>query len=191
MRSRASDPDFVPSLRLLAERERYSCTDIGLMFGVSRCRVDQWFEKYCISNPDPPRQRGLMSVRVWDDDAHRFRPVRKGIVRSIRFRAKAEEMRAERGARQEARRREMIEIIVRLQASLGRDPSLDEMASSVFGKAVPRCQGGPYLASRWSTQKLPMRKKYREAMAAICAATGMSVERPRGGRSHIGKRVVA
>ncbi len=35
-------PGFADSLRLLVERERYSLTDIGLMFGVSRERARQW-----------------------------------------------------------------------------------------------------------------------------------------------------
>jgi hypothetical protein len=71
--ARASDPDFVPSLRLLVERERYSLHDIGMMFDVSRERVRQWCERNAIVHPDD--WRGLHMVRVWDDYSHRFVPI--------------------------------------------------------------------------------------------------------------------
>jgi len=181
------EPDFLPSLQLLVERERYSLTDIGLMFGVSRERVRQWLEKYGLSHPDAAHERGLMCVRIWDDEAMRFRPSLKRVVNSNRRRAQREAKRARRNALQAERRRKVVEATNLLRATLGRDPSLEEMANAVWGRPIPRGQGGAKLAAYCTFGKLSTKKKYREMMAAVSAGTGMSINRPRGGRAHLPK----
>jgi hypothetical protein len=73
-------PGFVESLRLLVEREQYSLTDIGLMFGVTR----EYVRQLCGRNEIVTPPRGAVSgtkarvVREWDDERHCFRPVRIG-----------------------------------------------------------------------------------------------------------------
>lgn len=74
----AALPGFTESLRLLVNFEQYSLTDIGMMFGVSRERVRQLCARFRI--PVPPRVpvsgKTAGVRRVWDDEAHRFLPVR-------------------------------------------------------------------------------------------------------------------
>lgn len=68
--------DWVPrgalsaSLRSLAE-QGYTLDDVGIMFGVSRERVRQWYERDGIERP-----HANVIGRIWDDTANKFVSIR-------------------------------------------------------------------------------------------------------------------
>lgn len=175
-------PEFVPSLRVLVEREQYADCDIGPMFGVSRERVRQWRNQYGITRDDRGG-RGLNAVRVWDDQINRFRPVRRGVVIAegkARRRSEKSASRVQRLQRQQAR---IIGIAIGLQAALGRTPTLREIACAVVGREVSMSASGAILTGRWESSKRPTRDRYRELTAALRAA-GIGVRRPGRLRHH-------
>lgn len=73
-------PGFAESLRLLVERERYSLTDISLMFGVSRERIRQLAALAGLDTRMVAYPKGMFAVRVWNDTAHQFEPVSKALL---------------------------------------------------------------------------------------------------------------
>lgn len=131
--ARHDDPDFVPSLRLLVERERYSLADIGLMFGVSRERVRQWCQRYQIEHPDPRGRRGLNCLRVWDDAHDRFVPVARGLIARERRKARGDAYRRSVVANRTAKWHRAVEVLIARREQLGRaDLSQREMAEVIF-----------------------------------------------------------
>lgn len=181
---RSNDPDFVPSLRLLVEREQYCQVDIGLMLGVCRERVRQWCIKYGIEYPENT-PRGLRAYRVWDDSLNRFVPQRRVLVKK-EIASKQKLVRREKSWEKLKQRRVlMVAVIIELQKKLGRSPSLPEMARVVVGYPVPRNRAGPLLIAQWGGPR-STKKKYGEFRAALSTA-GV---RPRlaGGSGHIGPR---
>lgn len=125
-------PGFVESLRLLVERERYSMTDIALMFGVSRERIRQLFDRYELEYPEGT-SRGLNAVRVWDDASHRFRPVSRGSIDQAKRLGARAVKRAKRVARRAEIQQRIVEAVTALRARLGRDPSWWEMWLAIGG----------------------------------------------------------
>lgn len=116
-------PGFADSLRLLVERERYSLTDIGLMFGVSHQRIDQLCVRLGIQHPDKLASRGMYAIRVWDDSANCFRPEQRGEVLDRQRRVEGDRYRAKRLTRRVERRAVIVAQIAELRRALGRDPT--------------------------------------------------------------------
>lgn len=119
-------PGFEQSLRLLVADERYSLTDIALMFGVSRERMRQLCERLGIVHPDG-KQVGLHCQRVWDDAANRFRPVAKSTIRREGERRASVVRRQSRAAAREQRRDRIVAVVKELRATLGRNPGWPEI----------------------------------------------------------------
>lgn len=77
----ASLPGFAESLRLLLVEEEYTLEDVGQMFGVTRERIRQIANKLGITTR--AMNGGLKSVRLWQDNEHRFRPVHKSVIKRV------------------------------------------------------------------------------------------------------------
>jgi transposase len=176
--ARHADPDFVPSLRLLVQRERYSHHDIALMFGVSRERVRQWCEKYEVAHPDGRSARGLRMTRVWEDASNRFVPVSKRVARAGRQRMHREQ----RQCALSERRDRIVEQVSALRSELGRDPTLKEIAERLVGKPVPSPQAGSLVMHQWGGRT--RRGEYGPAIAALRNAAGIG-KRARGEPGHV------
>jgi len=166
--SRADNPEFVPSLRLLVEREKYCLSDIALMFTVSRERVRQWLKQYEIRYQVKDFPRGLRACRMWNDELNRFFPVSIGKMKKEQT-SKGVELRMQlKQARWKAQQLHIVETIVELQNKLGRFPTTLEMAE-VLGFQGDPLQAGSFLARSWcgggNTQK-----KYQAFRSALTAA---------------------
>ncbi len=123
-------PGFVESLRLLLREERYSLSDIALMFGVSRERMRQIADREGMP-VNGCRSVGLHCVRVWDDTAHRFRPVSRGLLRQQRQKDRIAENRAKRDSQYAERRAMAVATIRRLADALGRTPAHAEVCRAL------------------------------------------------------------
>lgn len=173
----ANLPGFDASLRLLVECERYSMTDIALMFGVSGERVRQWCEKRGISHPDG-RKIGLHCVRVWDDSANRFSPVSRGKLTRLRKVSNGAKRRAAQAMRRAERRTMVVAALVDLRAELGREPSWTELASRLGFTGMPT-GSARYVASLWTGGRWTT-----DFIDDFTRATGY-VPRPRGFHGHM------
>ena len=111
-------PGFAASLRILLDDEQYAMTDVALMFGVSRERLRQLVARYGMAVP--LTGRGLKSVRIWDDSAHRFQPVARGVLKRQRARRYSQTYWA---ARQQVRAgyRAHVEAVLRALAEAAPD----------------------------------------------------------------------
>ena len=170
-------PGFEQSLRILLLEERYTKHDVGLMFGVSRQRVEQWCKKLRLA---PCGHHPIK--RIWVDSESRFRPAdyeeRKRLTSLATGRAQSQTF-----VRRLARRAFAIERIRALAAQLGRDPSLGEMGRAVFGEHCTQNASAPRLAALW-------RGRYGDAKHALDelrAAAGVRA-RARGGAGHLTHR---
>jgi hypothetical protein len=186
--ARHADPDFVPSLRLLVERERYSLLDIGLMFGVSRERARQWCVRYGIVHPDSGHARGFFARRIWNDALNRFEPFPTSLLRRDRIAEQRRERNAARARRLSERRSTLIARAVALKAQLGRDPSHQEIAAAVLGHPVERQSAAQKLLNWWcstatSKNRDERRRQYAD-MKATLAAAGIR-PRPLGTPGHV------
>lgn len=122
----AEIPGMISSLNRLFE-SGYNVTDVAVMFGVSRQRVDQWRKKYDLKNGI----RGGSAYRMWDPRLDRFVPVtrtemvaRLRIQRELRRRAGVTE-------RHEAERHRHVRALLRLARACGRPPTLGELAEEL------------------------------------------------------------
>lgn len=173
--ARADDPDFLPSLRLLVERERYSLTDIGMMFGVSTERVRQWCERHNIEHPDKSSERGMSRYRMWDDATNRFRPVSRAAVSELLRQRRTLSREAARMRERETRRAQMVGLLRTLADRLGRSPSLAELAEAM---GFDPKQATPYIACRWGGYAGKYPNRYQIVLDELWHAAGLS-SRPR------------
>jgi hypothetical protein len=176
----ASMPGFAESLRLLVESERYSLTDIGMMFGVSRERMRQLCEKLNVSRTSGSAV-GLMQYREWNDSLHRFIPRSRGAFKADRRRRGVVARRAERRLRLEAFRQSVVEAVTRLRGELGRDPGWRDILDAIdpahrYNRSAPM----PIIISLWQPNS---NRNSREVAQEIRDATGLG-RLPRGARSH-------
>lgn len=122
----ADIPGMLDSLNALLEAG-YSFTDVGVMFGVSRQRVAQWRDQHGLGGSDG---RGP-GYRVWDEARNRFVAApREEVLARARAHLKARR-RTDRRERHEAERRRHVRALVRLHATLGRTPTLTELAEDL------------------------------------------------------------
>jgi hypothetical protein len=175
-------PGFDASLRLLVQRERYSLTDIGLMFGVSRERARQWCKARGIRYPEAT-VRGLHAIRVWDDAANRFVPVGRGVLAAQEKSVTRMNRKAAKRVDVARRRAEIVRIITGLRLRLKREPSWREMADALGFEGQARSTHAPYVLSHWPGRSHDTKTKMRE----FREETGSSA-RPTGGRGHVAPR---
>lgn len=127
---------------------------VGLMFGVSRERIRQLAGRVGVAVPFTGG-RGLYAVRIWDDSAHRFRPVGRGVLRRQRARSKwavRQQVRAGYRAHVEAALRALAEAapdrrvgLVDLGVALGyvaRGDGVDEVRAASLIKSSWQSTGG-------------------------------------------------
>jgi hypothetical protein len=166
-------PGFAESLRLLIEREQYSMHDIAMMFGVSRERIRQIANLMAVPHPGPGKV-GLMALRVWDDDAHCFRPILRGELRRQRRRERVARRRQEHLARVNARRRALIATVQDLRRVLGRDPTYSEIAERVFPgePAKHGVQACAWLLGKWG--RIDAEQSARARLREFRGATGLT-----------------
>lgn len=177
----ATLPGFAESLALLVERERYSLTDIGLMFGVSRERMRQLVKRAGLTYPaDTPR--GLHGVRVWDDATHCFAPVLLSTVQRQQRQTVQDRKRDRKRAHAlevaETIRTRMTLAALMLARTLGREPSCAELAT-LFGN-----RGANHHLARWPSTGYGRVDRNRQRAAAFRRATGFT-GRPVGIPGHL------
>lgn len=172
-------PGFDDSLRLLLSHERYSTTDVALMFNVSRERMRQLCEARGIEQPMLHRS-GLKAVRVWDDSVNRFRPIPKGLLKAERAQKQRERRLRERISRRSAKQREIITTVRALYATLGREPTWFEIAQGI-GLSPRHYSGSCQLVmNMWQGR----RRGISINIAAFRRAVGLQ-GRPSGAPGHI------
>ncbi len=175
-------PGFEESLRLLVVDERYSITDIALMFGVSRERVRQLCLARGLEHPDGSKV-GLHAIRVWDDTMNRFRPHSRGDMRKARMAESTARRRAAITKRVEARRWMIVGAVARLRERLGRDPVWPEIWAELGGDSAMVRNAAAMVLGRWKgygqTTAVALRHFYE--------ATGMK-PMPRGRKAWVGWR---
>lgn len=177
----SSLPGFDESLKLLVEREQYSLTDIGLMFGVTREGARMWCVVRGIKYPEGT-VRGLAAVRVWDDAANRFHPVGRGVVSRARKSVARAVRHGAANQRRAKRQSEVVEAVVRLRASLFREPTWREMARAL-GFTGDDSRACIYVLNCFDSQRRRSSEKHAKFVAAV-----ERVPRPSGGAGHVGPR---
>lgn len=183
--SRASHPEFLPSLRLLVCRERYSLTDIGLMFGVSRERVRQWCVKYRIEHPDSGQgnsSRGLHAIRLWNDAKHCFEPVSRGGYNDAQATTKRQAKKALWRAGKLAQQEALIAVARQLHASTGQPIFTRVLAEVYFGRKFTRNACGPALCALWQCAGTTTKLRWRAMRQALTDA-GVPVQKQGGNRT--------
>lgn len=183
-----ANPELEPSLRLLLEEQRYSITDVGMMFGISRERVRQWAVKFGIQQNGYHRHN---HSRVWDDERNTFRPVLAPEYHATMKAIPRQRKRQERIARHEAARARIVAVLKACAERLGRTPTVIEAWEAVSGThrdtwPVSLHQGyaAGMLTGLWVGGQ---RRSRKGVMAQIWTATGLQ-PRPVGGRGHLGPR---
>ena len=176
----AASFEKVASIRHLLEVEQYAVTDVALMFGVSRQRIDQYAEKYGMR---PPRRMngGCFGYRVWNDERNCFEPVRRLLIERRQRAAEWQKQRALRPTRS-ARREEVVAAIRELAGELGRAPSLSEVKARVTGRS--RLSTGAWLGRVWFDDIRRIPNYGSRATAEAYAAAGVSPPRRGGWRKH-------
>jgi hypothetical protein len=179
--NRTGNSDFADSVRLLIEREEYSQTDIGMMFGVSRERVRQWCKVLGIKLKT--KGRGLKSVRVWDDFQNCFKPFPKRVVKKMARNRQNEIKKLHQDQQKHERRVWLSSQVCDLNSKLGRAPTILEILARIkkhtSGKyPLKHCQGAR-VANYWG---IPKGVDYKAIVAEIYVSAGLS-PRGRGGGS--------
>ena len=175
----AALPGFRRSVALLVKSERYSLTDVALMFGVTLERMRQLCKKLGIEQPGG--SVGLLAVRIWDDEANRFRAVGRGELSARPIRARVEARRVSRRQHRQAVRMNVTATIHDLHTELGRVPTIGEVGAKLW-PGVPSGQAGARLAARWYPSAA--RPAYKAIFREIYASAGL-VPRPTGSPGHI------
>ena len=135
--------DLVASLTSLAE-QGYTLDDVACMFGVSRERVRQWYERDAISRP-----HSAVVGRMWDDATNRFISVRSTVILRRRTSFRKAQRRERVRSRRADRRRRIIALLQDLAATLGRTPTVGELAERWFTREMPKHQHGSLLCGAW------------------------------------------
>lgn len=170
----ASLPGFAESLRLLLVEEEYTLEDVSLMFGVSRERIRQLAEKLGLT--ERPQRGGLWCVRVWQDDEHRFRPVRKRILKQVATYTRRSARQQAIKARYTAHWAEAVAELKDLARQLERTPTRAELSRRLGLRRNPG-----YLTA----YLFPSRQKgYQTSLASLYADAGLTV-RGRGSAGHL------
>jgi hypothetical protein len=173
-------PGFAESLRILLVEERYTCSEVGMMFGVSRERVRQWRRALGIAP-----ERGPWT-RVWVEADQRFRPIgRRGERREKQphVAARIADRLVQRREDAAARRVAVLDAGKTLYAELGRAPLWREIASRASGRVVPAEQAGGCMENIWVGAHRKVRGMGAEIRAAF-AAIGVPLA-PRGQHGHL------
>lgn len=120
MDSNSLIPGFCESLNSLHNDHGYGITDIGVMFGVSRMRVRQWFDQYGI-----PYQckRGTV-FREWDDNSNRFTERSSKQIHQAYSLVKARNRKQLSEAALMEKKAKYTQILKELNDELGRPPTL-------------------------------------------------------------------
>jgi hypothetical protein len=139
----ASLPGFEESLRILLVEERYTASDVALMFGVTRERVRQWAKRLGIALGYGPVKR------IWVDEENRFRPVPSHVRDQILAGYRRENRTSERRATIAARQAHIRAACNSLRSRLGRDPTARELAEATFGKPMGQNSAAPFLIVAW------------------------------------------
>jgi hypothetical protein len=171
-------PDIKESLRLLIEEEQYSLIDVAMMFQRSRERIrelcKQWGFHYAHGD-----KRGLYSIRIWDDENHRFRPVNRKQWSRLRTDA-VHAQRCEDAERDRAERRTLlVQLVESLRATLGRDPRFREIWGALTSRDAPRRPPSYYVHDLLTVWGPTRRGQTRAArLREFRAATGMKPINP-------------
>lgn len=177
-------PGFEASLRLLVEREKYSLTDIALMFGVSKERISQLCVRLRI-DPVQAWKTGMNCVRVWDDTTHQFQPVMKGAISAERVAVARSEKRARQTALRETNRAHIMAAIQQQRDAVGRDLTWEEMYVAVVGRPSEGHWPCVKLLKRWDSRQ----RALKEILEEFKQVTGFGI-RSRGWQHDLPHHVV-
>jgi hypothetical protein len=165
---------FDDSLRLLIQVERYSLTDAGLMFGMTRQAMHQACIKRGIVHPDGNHRRGLRVMRVWDDETNSFVPQTRPEVRREQARVRVAALREARRQTLQWRRNAIVEAVRGLDRI---DPSWREVWYAIGGglnDIQPHHAFASYVLGWWGGTG-----SAKQRLAEFRAATG-TIGRPVG-----------
>lgn len=149
-------PGFADSLRLLIQRERYTLSDIALMFGVSTERIRQLAQRFGITRDKAGPSGGI--TRVWDDTAHCFYPVHSHTAVRVRGSQKAKVRHDERLRRTRDRLWAAVDAFHSARRRLRRAPFNDEWLAEIARRDP---------VARARVQTLCATRTPRELIAAI------------------------
>ncbi len=172
-------PGFVESLRVLVAREEYSLTDIAPMFGVSRERIRQIVGREQI--PVHEYSKGSHARRVWDDVAHRFRPVSKRATAEAAERTRVESRAAIVERVRNAYRLHIETAVAALAArEAGRLTRVSDVYEAIWGRSTTVTGASPALigALHLRSANRPTAPTLREWLAK----RGINIQRPGKGR---------
>lgn len=169
---------FNDSLRLLIVEQRYSLTDVGLMFGMTRQAMHQACIKRGIEHPDGSQHRGLRMMRVWDDTTNSFVPQPIRDVKRWRAWLRVAALREARRQTLQWRRNEIVEAV----RGIGHiDPSWRDIWFAIGGEFIREITThafASHVLSLWGGTG-----SAKQRLAEFRAATG-TVGRPVGRPSY-------
>jgi hypothetical protein len=167
-------PGFLESIEQLSIYG-YSYTDIGVMFGLCRERIRQYFREYGLQTNET---RGAM-YRIWDDEKNCFVPIATKDLQERLKETLREKREKQKEEDRETRKQIHIQAIQDFFGEHRRTPSLAEL-----GKKLGRKQKTvmPHLAYEWGYDYThPEKISPKEAIDNLYAAAG--VEKRIDGRS--------
>ena len=165
--SPATDRDIVA----LIKDHEYGCTDIAMMYGLSRERIRQ------IAVRNGLKTRGSLP-RLWDAALSRFRAMTREEWRTRNRLQHKARMQQRLANRREPERRRHVEAAQRLAKELGRVPSLPEIALAI-GKPVS------HMIQYWGYSSCKVGEHTgRQATTNLYRAAGMQKRLP-GQSGHI------
>ena len=157
---------FADSLRLLIEREKYTISDIALMFCASRERIRQLAVHFGLSTGQG-KGGGLFATRVWDDADHRFYPVSKGRLAEEYAYHNQQAFRAVRKHVREEYRKHFEATAVTVYARKQRPVTAGEVLREAFGRPVALNSAGPRVVALYG------RQSFKATMRGIAERTGV------------------
>ncbi len=116
-------PGFIGSIEILHDTCGYGLTDIGAMFGLSRERIRQYFQKYNLQRNEARRAM----YRVWNDERNCFLTVSNEDLEGILIEKSREERLIKRRENHAKRRGSQVHAIQDFAEKNGRVPTVREL----------------------------------------------------------------
>jgi hypothetical protein len=159
---------FEESLRILVEEERYSTTDIGAMFGVSRERIRQLCVRFGIKPVSTTHELGMFAVRLWSDTENRFAPAKRSQFTQAQDEVRSRERTKKRADDRAQHRAEVLAAAEALLAE-GGEVTMLAVARRLFGEQVHRNAASPRVRSKWFGRNYGTMQEIRDAIGLPAA----------------------
>lgn len=155
-------PDLPESLRMLIVEQRYSITDVGYMYGVSRERVRQWCVRLGIAAPHTNR------LRVWNDVTNEFEPHKRSDFACAKARVRAIHKAKLRGEKFAQREAYVTTIVRELAIKHKRVPTSTDIVWAMFGD-----DNSGHLSGYLGTRNKTRHDTFVAVMSRIYVAAGI------------------